>query len=332
MPNENMTLMSIIIPVYKVEKYLHNCVDSILKQSFIDYELILVNDGSPDSCPAICDDYAADDKRIKVIHKENGGAWEARNAGIRAAIGEYLLFIDGDDFLADDSLMNVVELLKSDGKADVILLNAAYYYNDDNIKYFNTVFHKDKLYKRSHMEALTFLTSISDFNTSACLKLTKRELIISNDIFFNDIIWGEDTDFSMKLYLCAKTYNYCGSYIYYYRKERADSCTYSFSEKKFTDLLFIISKWVCAATENPDYKIFSSAIYSYFAFQYCLLLSGYNKIDSQGRKKYKAESKKYSWLLKETKDRRVLLVRIFYSILGLRLTSIALGFFEKLKQ
>jgi len=331
MPNENVTLMSIIIPVYKVEKYLRNCVDSILNQSFMDYELILVNDGSPDSCPAICDDYAADDKRIKVIHKENGGAWDARNAGIHAAIGEYLLFIDGDDLLADDSLINVVELLKSDGKTDVILLNAAYYYNDNNIKYFDDVFHKDKLYKRSHMEALTFLTSISDFNTSACLKLMKRELIISNDIFFNDIIWGEDTDFSMKLYLYAKTYNYCDSYIYYYRKERADSCTFSYSEKKFTDLLFIISKWVCAAIENSAYRTFSDVIYSYFAFQYCLLLSGFNKIDCHGRKKYKAEVKKYTWLLKKTKDRRVLFVRLFYNIFGLRLTSIALGIFEKIK-
>lgn len=97
-----MCKISIIVPVYNVEKYLKKCVDSILAQTFKDFELILVDDGSPDNSGAMCDQYAKEDARVKVIHKENGGLSSARNAGIEAAKGDYLGFIDSDDFIATD--------------------------------------------------------------------------------------------------------------------------------------------------------------------------------------------------------------------------------------
>ena len=95
-----MPKVSIIVPVYKVEPYLHRCVDSILAQTFTDFELILVDDGSPDNCPAICDEYAENDGRIKVVHKENGGVSSARNAGMEIACGKYYLFCDSDDYVS----------------------------------------------------------------------------------------------------------------------------------------------------------------------------------------------------------------------------------------
>ena len=94
--------ISIIVPVYKVEQYLHKCVDSILAQTFTDFELILVDDGSPDNCGKICDEYATKDSRIKVIHKENGGLSDARNAGLDSAIGDYVGFVDSDDYIEND--------------------------------------------------------------------------------------------------------------------------------------------------------------------------------------------------------------------------------------
>ncbi|MGM9652762.1 MAG: glycosyltransferase family 2 protein [Eubacteriales bacterium] len=94
-----MPEISIIVPVYNVEKYLKRCIDSILSQTFTDFELILVDDGSPDGCPAICDEYAQQDSRIRVIHKENGGLSDARNAGLEVAIGKFIGFVDSDDFI-----------------------------------------------------------------------------------------------------------------------------------------------------------------------------------------------------------------------------------------
>ena len=101
--------VSIIIPIYKVEKYLDECVNSVVKQTYNDLEIILVDDGSPDACPSMCDEWEIIDDRIKVIHKENGGLSDARNAGIKVMTGDYVLFVDSDDYLASNM---VEELLK----------------------------------------------------------------------------------------------------------------------------------------------------------------------------------------------------------------------------
>ena len=118
-----MSLFSIIVPIYNVEEYLPKCIDSIIKQSFQDFELILVDDGSPDSCPQICDRYAALDTRVKVIHKENGGLVSARKAGVAVAAGKYICFVDGDDFIQEDMLETYANELK---KKQVDIICASY--------------------------------------------------------------------------------------------------------------------------------------------------------------------------------------------------------------
>ena len=95
-----MPEISVIVPVYNVERYLERCIESILVQKFLDFELILVDDGSSDACPEICDKYERKDKRIRVLHKKNGGLSDARNAGIKIAQGDYYFFVDSDDFIA----------------------------------------------------------------------------------------------------------------------------------------------------------------------------------------------------------------------------------------
>ena len=97
-------MISVVVPVYKVEKYLRQCVDSVLRQTYQDFELILVDDGSPDRCGEICDQYAAQDSRVKVVHQANGGYSAARNAGIDLATGEYLMFVDSDDYVHEEML------------------------------------------------------------------------------------------------------------------------------------------------------------------------------------------------------------------------------------
>jgi glycosyltransferase involved in cell wall biosynthesis len=119
-----MPEISVIVPVYKVEPYIHKCVDSILAQTFSDYELILVDDGSPDTCGNICDEYAKKDARIRVIHKENGGLSDARNAGMKIACGEYVIFIDSDDYIDADMLSYLYENLR---KADADMATCGIY-------------------------------------------------------------------------------------------------------------------------------------------------------------------------------------------------------------
>lgn len=112
--------LSIIIPVYQVEQTLRRCIDSVLSQSFSDWEMILVDDGSPDDCPAICDEYTKNYGRINVIHKENGGLSDARNAGINIALGEYITFIDSDDYLGEETLAKVMHIIDTHPEYDML--------------------------------------------------------------------------------------------------------------------------------------------------------------------------------------------------------------------
>ena len=107
-------LISVIIPIYKVEQYLDECVESIIKQTYKNLEIILVDDGSPDGCPQMCDEWARKDERIRVVHKKNGGLSSARNAGLDVATGEYVSFVDSDDFIATDALRSLYERFHGD--------------------------------------------------------------------------------------------------------------------------------------------------------------------------------------------------------------------------
>ncbi len=123
-----MAQISVIVPIYKVEKYIRPCIESILDQSFQDYDLILVDDGSPDACPQICDEYALQDDRIVVIHKQNGGLSDARNAGIDWAMdnssSKWLAFVDGDDYIHKDFLLNLYNTAKEEN-ADLVICDFA---------------------------------------------------------------------------------------------------------------------------------------------------------------------------------------------------------------
>lgn len=113
-------LISVLVPIYNVEKYLSRCIDSVLSQDFCDYELILVDDGSPDRCSIICDEYAKKDFRVKVIHKQNGGLVSARLAGFKQARGEYLVFLDSDDWLLPKALSILYSAITQDPDIDVV--------------------------------------------------------------------------------------------------------------------------------------------------------------------------------------------------------------------
>lgn len=173
-------LISIIVPIYNVERYLNRCIDSILAQTFTNFELILVDDGSPDDCGKMCDDYAMKDSRINVIHKKNGGVSEARNFGIDCAKGEYICFIDSDDFVHKQYLEILYNIAKeSDAEmsicsfsicydsdiVDEIISNVSYeefsdkYLYDDNFlihKWANLVCAWNKLYKRNLFEQIRY--------------------------------------------------------------------------------------------------------------------------------------------------------------------------------
>ena len=127
-----MVKFSIIIPIYNVERYLETCVNSILTQTYSDYEVILVDDGSPDRCGELCDHYAESDSRVKVVHKVNGGLSSARNAGLDIAMGEYVIFVDSDDYWDDTMALEHIQKNLAESNADLLVFPAKRFYEDEN--------------------------------------------------------------------------------------------------------------------------------------------------------------------------------------------------------
>ena len=179
--------LSYIIPVYKVEKYLEECIESILMQSMDDYEIILVDDGSPDRCPEICDNYA--DKypeKIRVIHKENSGPAETRNVGLGMAKGEYIFFIDSDDFLKEN---RVNELYEKAVEYDVDVLQTSYYTLDENNGkegVEKTSFEINKLLTHIDLEKELCYASSKRRIVFAWRNLFRREFLLKNNIMFEE--------------------------------------------------------------------------------------------------------------------------------------------------
>lgn len=183
--------ISIIVPVYKVEQYIHKCVDSILAQTFTDFELILVDDGSPDNCGEICDEYAVNDNRIKVIHKENGGLASARNAGLDIVKGDYIGFVDSDDWIEKD----MYELLYNmciKNNCDIASCTSKIYYSD---KIVITGTHPLIIHDRN--EAMKTMLEGELYDEVVWTKLFKRSLL--KDIKFPVGMTYEDTAFTYKV-------------------------------------------------------------------------------------------------------------------------------------
>ena len=130
----NFPKISVIVPVYNTEKYLHRCIDSVLAQTYKDFELLLIDDGSKDSSGAICDEYAARDSRVKVFHKENGGVSSARNAGLAIASGDWIMHLDGDDWIEPDMLERLIQKGEDTG-ADIVMGDFLFAYSDRDILY-----------------------------------------------------------------------------------------------------------------------------------------------------------------------------------------------------
>ena len=206
----NKPKVSIIVPVYNVEKYLPSCMDSLLNQTLTDIEIILVDDGSPDHCPAICDEYAKKDHRIRVIHKKNEGLGYARNSGLETATGEYIAFVDSDDYVALNTYEKLYKLA-TDIKTDVVYFNFQRF-NDQGDTWESPTIQKEVHY-RTEEDIRGFLLDMisagpeekSDMviQCSSCCALYRHELIKSLEIRFKSEreLISEDMVFNLEFLL-----------------------------------------------------------------------------------------------------------------------------------
>ena len=184
-------MLSIIVPVYKVEKYIRQCIDSILAQTYRDFELILVDDGSPDKCPEICDEYAAKDPRIKVIHKENGGLRSALIAGAKIANGEYFGFVDSDDWIKPEMYETLMGLIKQ-YDLDCAMCNYNYY-NEATGEYSSTDFGiKEGLYYGKDLDII-YKKAVPDLNGSKYISQSRWNKVFKKDTIYSFLIETDGT-------------------------------------------------------------------------------------------------------------------------------------------
>lgn len=214
-------LFSIIVPIYKVEEFLRQCIESVLNQTYRNFELILVDDGSPDNCGKICDQYAEKDARILVVHKENGGLVSARQAGAKKAQGDYIICLDGDDWLPVDSLETMQEII-SKYKVDIVI--GASYWSYDKKEVLHKAFTKTGLYNKEDIKAVIYPCLIEDkrgnyFSPNIWAKAIRKEIYIEEQLAVGERIKiGEDQAVVKPCVYKANSLYITDQPLYYYRQ------------------------------------------------------------------------------------------------------------------
>jgi len=225
-------LISIIVPVYNVETYLAKCVDSILAQTYTNLEIFLVNDGSSDCCGKLCDEYAKEDKRIKVIHKKNGGLSDARNVAIDVATGEFITFIDSDDYVTDDYIMTLYSLIeKYECKVSIALYNT--FVEGSKPKVVNRVYREDC---QTNIKAIEEMFYQEKYDTASWAKLYHSSLFATGIRYPKGIVY-EDLATTYLLIFQSDKVAFCNRRIYNYLLRRDSIEGSSFSSKKMDSAL-----------------------------------------------------------------------------------------------
>lgn len=223
-------LVSIIVPVYNVEQYLKECLDSILQQSYQNIELIIINDGSTDESKKVIIPFLSDE-RVKYIEQENKGLSGARNTGLKNATGKYIVFVDSDDYIEKNMLMEVVFLMKT-YNLDLVRFNADSFVDglNETLKENNYDFshrlEENKLYKEESLDL-----NRRSFSSSVCLYLTTRELISKNQLAFYENVLHEDELFTTQVFLHTTRMMY-KNVSYYHRRYRSNSIMTDLSSEK----------------------------------------------------------------------------------------------------
>lgn len=221
--------ISVIVPIYKVEQYLVQCIESILSQTYHEMEVILVDDGSPDNCPQICDDYAIKDNRVIVIHQENGGLSDARNAGLNIARGEYISFVDSDDWLMPKMYETLVGLIE-ESSADIAVCN--YYSFDGNLSTTSNSTNEIITLKRTEEFFHHIIEPNPVLKFEVWNKLFRRNVI--GDIRFKKGQRYEDIYFDRMVFGKVQCVVYVDQPLYVYRLGRPGNTNSTFSEKRLS--------------------------------------------------------------------------------------------------
>ena len=306
-----MPKYSFVIPVYQVEEYLDECVASILKQTYQDYEIILVDDGSKDKSGEMCDAYASEHENIRVIHQKNAGLSASRNTGVKQAAGEYIIFLDSDDYWDDaEGLRKIDELIQLD--VDIVAFASKNYFLD-SFRFENDRYeYPDELNSLDPKTCLHSLIRQDLLNLSAAKKVIRKNFFVENGLFFQEGIRSEDIEWGIRLANCLPKYQFLNEKLYVYR-HRSGSISRTVGEKHLKDYLGIIRKYVHYEYQNEEIR---DCLLSYVAYQYTLLLGHITILKPSEAKEMLRELKGYRHLFRYTDYPRTRMISFAYRFIG----------------
>lgn len=275
---------SIIIPIYNVEKYLNECIFSVLIQDFTNYEIILVNDGSSDNCGKICDEYANKYPQVKVIHKENGGLSDARNFGIKEAKGDYLIFLDSDDYWKGSNILSDLALIINNENPDLIIHGKTFVFNDGTCREYLM---NSSLQSNDFINDYEKLVKKGTYNPTAWNKVIRRSIIIENNIQFPKGLLHEDISWSFDIAQHIKIYAIYQNPFYQYRYEREESITNIIKAKNTIAYLDICSDKTKYLLKNQKNVHFKGNLEYLASIYLCVFRDYYNKLTQEHQKSAK---------------------------------------------
>lgn len=320
--------VSFIIPIYNVEKYLPQCVESILSQTYTDFEVILVDDGSPDNSGKLCDAYARKDARVRVIHKPNGGLSDARNTGLDAAHGDYVIFVDSDDFwIKNDSLSNLMGVVDQHSECGFIGFNCSYYY-EDNDSFVKWVAYNDSIGHPIDKDvAMHTLVASGTMPMSACLKVISRKVLQDNQLYFKNGLLSEDIPWFIDLLEKSSKCMFVNEYVYAYRQNRVGSITTTGGERSFNSLLLILQNELDKLEECSFSEQAKNDLRSFLAYEVCILLAMISSLPTAIQQEKRQEVVNYKWLLNYTSNPKVKKASLINKLFGIRVTEWVLSFY-----
>jgi len=321
-------VLSIIVPIYNVANYLPECIDSILAYINLDIEIILINDGSTDNSSAICDAYSLKDSRVKVTHQDNKGVSAARNTGLRDAIGNYLLFVDGDDWIDPQKLFELVgNIINLPETPDVIFTEMVKVF-DNKLSPLTDGYNEVFINNRSKQTVMNHIARLSKFPGSACSKLFRRDLIQRNQIYFNEsLCHAEDIDWVASVYKLANSFHYFPIQLYYYRQNRLGSASQRIDTVSYNCFLKVVQGH---ADKNSNAYEYQEQINAWMAFEYVVLLYRYSLFPKKTKKELYRDVKDLRWILWYGQSRKTKVVNLSCSIFGVRMTAYLLKIYKAL--
>lgn len=315
-------LLSFVIPVYNVEKYLDQCLSSILQQCDDRCEVVMIDDGSRDGSPEICDRFCQLYNNARVVHIPNGGNSAARNMGVDLAEGKYICFVDSDDYIDSEAVAKMLAWMEEQ-EADICFLEAAKVFPDGTQVPLGEGMVGKQLRGKTREQALAFMATCSKYPGGPWAKLIRREFLLKNNIRFPaDRRLCEDLFYTLDIYMAAEAFDALDFPYYYYRQNVAGSITSAVTPRYYFDKARFVSYVVeefCQGRKPKD-SIAESAL-SFAAYEYSILVWHLLCMTGEEEKKAYDFLQEYRWVLKYGKSKKTKLVHAVVSMLGLRLAA-----------